>query len=205
MPGADEPEAVYLRVVDSTHRERERPPADDRVNTVTFGGREELRVVQTWNADADREHDRAADHGAGERPHANLVDPGDHPVAHRARHAVVAPQQRPQSGDPSSVIRSRLASAGSRHQALYSKKLLLGFGGLGGLGCRLLRLIFANQTPPLTDARFFAHLAAQVVQPALADVAMAQDVDLVNARRVDHEGALDPDPVRHASHGEVLA
>src|SRR5450759_1403214 len=87
-------------------------------------------------------------------------------------------------------------------------ELGLGLAGLLGgcrLGCRLLRLIFADQTPPLTDAGFLAHLAAQIVEPALAHIAMAQDIDLVDARRVDHEGALHADPVRHAPHGEVLA
>src|ERR1700682_2530559 len=69
----------------------------------------------------------------------------------------------------------------------------------------LRRLVLAVQAPELADAGFLAHLAAQVVQPALPDVAVAHDVDLVDARRVDHEGALDPDSVRHPTNREVHA
>src|SRR5712692_2799481 len=85
---------------------------------------------------------------------------------------------------------------------------------LQGEGVLLLLAVFfrvglafglARQLPALADARLFADLAAQVIEPALADVAVAEDVDLVDPRRVDHEGALDSDAVGHAAHREVLA
>src|SRR5207245_7855431 len=71
-------------------------------------------------------------------------------------------------------------------------------------GLRLLRLV-RYELAPFADARLASHLAAEVVQAALADVAVAQDVDLVDARRVDHERPLHTDPMGHAPDGEVLA
>src|SRR5207302_9475437 len=55
---------------------------------------------------------------------------------------------------------------------------------------------FADQSPPLADAGLLANLASQVVEAALTHVAVAQHVDLVDARRMDQEGALDPDAMR---------
>src|SRR5712692_5196787 len=69
----------------------------------------------------------------------------------------------------------------------------LGFGRAG-----------TSQLPALADAGLFANLATEVVEPALADVAMAQDLDLVDARRVNQERALDPDAMRDAPDREVL-
>src|SRR5438445_12042390 len=63
-------------------------------------------------------------------------------------------------------------------------------------GLRLLRLV-RYELAPFADARLASHLAAEVVEAALADVAVAQDVDLVDARRVDHERPLHSDAVVH--------
>src|SRR5262249_23030160 len=81
-----------------------------------------------------------------------------------------------------------------------------GFGRLGSVLCLIRFLSFAglgHQTPALADPGLASHLAAQVVQPSLADVAVTQDVDLVDARRVDHEGPLDAHAVRYTPHREI--
>src|SRR5260370_30924928 len=60
--------------------------------------------------------------------------------------------------------------------------LLLGFLAVlfrAGLAFRL-----ARQLPALANARLFADLAAQVVEPPLADVTVAEDVDLVDTPRM---------------------
>src|SRR5262249_41344913 len=57
----------------------------------------------------------------------------------------------------------------------------------------------------LPDSSALADLAAQVVETALAYIAVPQHVDLVDPRRVHEEGALHADPVGHAPHREVLA
>src|SRR5205807_1224023 len=64
---------------------------------------------------------------------------------------------------------------------------------------------FGDLATALADACLAADLATQVVEPPLPDVAVAEDVDLVDARRVDHEGPLDTDAMRHAPDREVLA
>src|SRR6266849_4478808 len=69
----------------------------------------------------------------------------------------------------------------------------LGFGRAG-----------TSQLPALADAGLFADLATEVVEPALPDVAMAQDLDLVDPRRVNQERALDPDAMSDAPNREVL-
>src|ERR1700730_3855247 len=56
----------------------------------------------------------------------------------------------------------------------------------------------------LLDAAFLADLVPEVVQACLADVAVAEHLDLVDAGRVDHEGPLDADAVGAAAHREVL-
>src|SRR5580765_1022240 len=81
--------------------------------------------------------------------------------------------------------------------------LLFGFLRLGRLA-RVGRRR-GHCAPPLTYASRPADLPAQVVEASLAHVAMAQHVDLVDTRRVDHEGPLDSDPVRDPPHSEVLA
>src|SRR5207245_1010989 len=63
----------------------------------------------------------------------------------------------------------------------------------------------ASKLPPLANTGLLADFAPQVIEPALADVAMAQHIDLVDARRVDEKRALDADAVGDAPHGEVLA
>src|SRR5205807_4292838 len=79
--------------------------------------------------------------------------------------------------------------------------------GLFGRFFRLLGFGFglAQQAPPLADARRAPNLASQVVQAPLAHVAVAQDLDLVDARRVDHERPLHADAMRDAPDREVLA
>src|SRR5689334_10731386 len=68
---------------------------------------------------------------------------------------------------------------------------LLGFGRLG------------DQPAPLADAGLAPDLSAQVVEAALAHVPMTQDVDLVYARRVDHERPLHADAVGHPADREI--
>src|SRR2546430_3468012 len=68
------------------------------------------------------------------------------------------------------------------------------FGCFSGLNA----FCSCHLAPSLPDARLAADLASQVVETALADVAVAEHVDLVDARRVDHEGPLDTDPMGHA-------
>src|SRR5258708_24217335 len=96
---------------------------------------------------------------------------------------------------------SRLASLGAGCHGLYSpqqanrptrrfaptsphggevENLLRAF--LCSFCCFFFRYSFVGQAPSFSDAGFFAYLAAQVVQAALADVSVAQDVDLVDAR-----------------------
>src|SRR4051794_11393759 len=86
------------------------------------------------------------------------------------------------------------------------------FDGRFGFGCLAWRLLglfrlglLGDKPSPLADARVATDFAAQVVQAALTYVAVSQDVDLVDARGVDHERSLDSDPVGHAADGEVLA
>src|ERR1700674_1718244 len=92
VSGSNETQAVHLRVVDGAHGPGERPPSDDRVHALSLEWREELRIVQARYANADRQNNCPAYDRAGERPHANLVHPRDNLVAHRARHALIAPE-----------------------------------------------------------------------------------------------------------------
>src|SRR5438094_6905239 len=57
----------------------------------------------------------------------------------------------------------------------------------------------------LPDACAPPDLAAEVIEPRLADLAVTEHLDPVDARRVDQEGALDADAVRHTPHREVPA
>src|SRR5207253_8190270 len=99
-----------LRVVDGTYRDRDRLPADDQVKPLSLLDGQLLRVVEPGHADPDRQHHRAAHHGSRQRAHAHLVHAGDHLVAHRQRHALVAPQHGPHLGN---LIESRLATTGT--------------------------------------------------------------------------------------------
>ena len=63
----------------------------------------------------------------------------------------------------------------------------------------------ANRSPSLLDPGRPTGQAAQVVKLGAANAAVAQDFDLVDARRVDQEGPLDADSVRcDAANREVL-
>src|SRR6266581_4009194 len=76
-------------------RKFDRLSADDRVESLSLGEPQQLRVVEARDLHADRKHGRPADDGARERAHADLVDPRHDLVAHGARHALVTPQHRP--------------------------------------------------------------------------------------------------------------
>src|SRR5262249_38727956 len=128
------------------------------------------------------------------------------------------PRRRPpRPGSPwrGPSARSATASVSSRIETTETRRepqprlnnsvgwLLRGFSVLLelGLGGRRRRRVAAA----LPDSSALADLAAQVVETALAYIAVPQHVDLVDPRRVHEEGALHADPVGHAPHREVLA
>src|SRR5215472_1483510 len=105
-------------------------------------------------------------------------------------------------------MRSRVRGPARRANPLYRGLRLLGLDLLTrclfGLFLRIIGLrSLSDKPPPLADAGVAPDLAAQIVKPALTDVAVAQHIDLVDARRVNHEGPLDSNTVRHATHREV--
>src|SRR5437899_12830966 len=63
----------------------------------------------------------------------------------------------------------------------------------------------ASKLPPLANTGLLADFAPQVIEPALAAVAMAQHIDLVDAPRVDEKRAPYADAVGNAPHGRALA
>src|SRR6202171_5825876 len=226
MPCLKQAEAVDLRVIDGADRDGQRAPPDEDVDTLTLGGREELRVAEPREAHPNRQAPRPADHRSGERAHADLIDPGHHLVAHRERHALVAPQLRSHLIEVSesrllaptfftrltqTVAPPRAPQAAPDLPTAWGGEITwlgLGLDCLFGFRCRcscLRRLVLLDEAPALADAGVLAHLGTQVVEPALAHIAMAQHIDLVDARRVDHESSLDADAVSHAPHGEVHA
>src|SRR5919201_6460198 len=87
---------------------------------------------------------------------------------------------------------------------------LSGLGGLGGRGVSLV-LVFVDRQhhsllrSPLPDPALLPHLLSQVVEASLADVAVADNIDLVDSRRVDEERALNADSMRHPADREVAA
>src|SRR5487761_27007 len=196
-------QAVHLGVVDGADRDRHRPPADGAVEALALVGRQELRVVEARDPNSDRKHDGAAHHGARERTHAHLVNTGHDLIAHGAGHAFVSPKHV--AAHLVLTIDARL-----REASLKGPGSLLGSAGPGlvlcvlGLRSRRHGHGCGHRATPLADAGLPADLAAQVIEATLAHVAMAQDVDLVDARRVDHEGPLNADTVRYAPNREVL-
>src|SRR3990170_3676136 len=64
---------------------------------------------------------------------------------------------------------------------------------------------FTRCLPHFFDARLAADLASEVVQFCLPDLPLAQNVDALNARRVQWEGPLHSHAVADAAHGERLA
>src|SRR5258708_2068575 len=129
--------------------------------------------------------------GSGGRADADLSAPRHHRVAHRARHALVPPQHwshcietsEPWRWMPQSLQRSGFfARPSPRPSPLRGEGELLDRFLSPCVACLCFWFFFADQAAAFSDAGFFAYLAAQVVQAALADVSVAPDVALVAAR-----------------------
>src|SRR4029077_14574692 len=133
MAGAQQAEAVDLRVVDGANRDGQGAPADRAVQAVAMICGEKLRVVQAGKADADRQHDSTAHHRAGKRAHADLVHAGDDLVTHGAGHALVTPESWPHQ--PLTMDRDYRAWAANTR--LFTELLL--FVGLDVRGGRFRR------------------------------------------------------------------
>ena len=93
--------------------------------------------------------------------------------------------------------------SGSSAASIKLLRLDIGLGDRLGLGANQGHLGAADRLTALTDAGMPADLLAQVEELCPAHLAVAQHLDLVDARSVHEEGALDADPVGDATHGEA--
>src|SRR5947208_642909 len=99
-----------------------------------------------------------------------------------------------------------MAGWGSRGRDTLLVVFLVGRAGRSGSPLRQrLGLRAGAAFTAFPNAGTLPHLAAQVVEPSLANLPVAQDLDSVDARRVNQEGAFHAHPVRHTADGEVPA
>src|SRR5207302_8022257 len=175
---------------------------------------------------AERQNRRSRHDRPGQRAQPDLVDAGDDLEAH----AKGGPLPGPELGPPGPLLdhlgvslrnrrpRRPAFTASSSFSGLgaglgrgLDRRLALRLGLATALGSRRLGLLLlqldrgGHLGAPLADPAFLADLLAQVVEARLANVAVAEHLDPVDARRVDHEGPLHPHPVRHPPDREVPA
>ena len=61
-----------------------------------------------------------------------------------------------------------------------------------------------KSSPLFAEGRGLANALTEEVQSRAAGVAMAHELDLLHAWRMDHEGALDADAARDSPYGDLL-
>ena len=154
------------------------PVQDLAVQGLASGAGQHLAVAQALDPMPLRQHHRGRHHRSRQRPAPNLVDAGDALEAGQPQLALVAHVRVARLA----VLAARRAPPNDRSRGRDRSLASAALAQRGGL----------------------ADAAAEEVELGSTRDAVADHLDLLDARRVDHEGPLHADAAGDAAHGDLL-